>query len=87
MADHDANRGPIANRDDPIPVISITDSDDPAKRNMHIRSKSSGRIEQLRSSQAALRIREKLEGKLEGKLDGKVEGSSTVQDRLLNMCV
>jgi hypothetical protein len=89
----DDNSTSVANRENQIPTISITNSDDtrpksPATRQ---RSKSSSRIDQLRASQsaAAAKIRSKLEDKFSGAgADGtKVDASPTMQDRLLNMCV
>ena len=84
----DQNTTSIANREDAIPIISITNTDEgdhapsPLKDQ---RASSSSRIDQIKSSssRAASKVREKLEG-LEGK---KVESPSSMQDRLLNMWV
>jgi Skp family chaperone for outer membrane proteins len=88
MADNAAS---VANRDEAIPVISISNADrarptSPAARE---RSKSSSRIDQLRASQAAAtaRMRSKLESKLHGADATKPESSGSMQDRLMNMCV
>jgi hypothetical protein len=81
----------VANRDDAIPVISITDDDPPRSKSPanRERSKSSSRIDQLRASHASAtaKMRSKLESKLHGGESTKSESSASVQDRLMNMCV
>jgi hypothetical protein len=95
MADEQADAP--ANRDERVPVISLTESNTPSATPAtpetppswsHSRSYTSprtpgNRVEQLKNSPAASKIREKLEG-LESR---RSDGPSKVQERLLNLCV
>jgi hypothetical protein len=79
------NTTSMASSDNALPVISITNTDDPSPEptSKHKRASSSSRIEQLKLSSS--RVASKLPDKLHELHGKRVESPARMQDRLMNL--
>lgn len=75
----DTNYGTLANRDSPIPTVSVTgpQGDTPSPANSERRQ---GKRDALKQSLSSSKLKEKLEG-----LEGQKAESSSLQDRVFTM--